>query len=405
MKLSLISFAVLGLASTSSAASIRSNKQSLRQEAPRITFETLADQYFAKALETYKTPAFVNLGISPEDMKNSIVQSILQVRNAPVTGADGGTPMEKFGVFNQANRESCSVTAMAAGMAMADPVRLAEAIASLYWTGTFPKAMSGMPNPCPYVLALNPSDDANGMQGAEFVWAVSVRDSRNQNIGGYNCDNVPSEYMITTHPTDGKTFLAVPDDEMWFCQHMYGKKCKQIQGSKACTSEKKCEDLLHDLVPAELAALKEWAVSGSNAAILFLGQQGTVTPYTGPYPGVKKVSETADLAQMLAQYYTPLSASDIKKQCKKGAMIALSQNVMQKGYCGDGTFGCQPPNAEPLDAMCATPGNGVCMSSHWVLLRDCDEKNGIANVWSWGAIFKTTFQNLAGMTTSIVAIP
>ena len=149
-------------------------------------------------------------------MKNSIINSIRQARNAPTT-LDGSTPTELLGIFNQANRESCSVTAMAAGMAMADPLRLAEAIASLYWTGTFPKTMNGMPNPCPYVLGLNPNDDPNGMQGAEFVWAVSVRDSRNQNIAGYKCDDVASEYMITTYPTGGKVFLAVPDDEMWFC--------------------------------------------------------------------------------------------------------------------------------------------------------------------------------------------
>ena len=116
-------------------------------------------------------------------------------------------------------------------MAMVDPTKLTEAIASLYWTGKFPAGMKGMPNPCPYVLALNPLDDLNGMQGAEFVWAVSLRDSRNQNVGYYKCDNVPSEYKITTHPTDGKVFLAVPDDEMWFCKNIYGvRKCGQIQG-------------------------------------------------------------------------------------------------------------------------------------------------------------------------------
>ena len=224
-------------------------------------------------------------------------------------------------------------------------------------------------------------------------------------MGDYQCDNIPTQYMISVEPAlqEGEVFFAVADDEVWFCEHLYGEKCVQFQGSNACTDEVKCRTLLHELGPAELAAMKRWVSSGDNPNILFGGQQGALSKYTGPYDSVKRASEIPNLAHYLKQYYTPVSETQIKEQCKNGAMIALDASVMESA-CGEGTYGCQI-NPNPQNPFCATTGQAPCMYNHWVLIRDCDDADGIVNVWSWGAIFKMSYANLAGITTAIVEIP
>lgn len=374
------------------------------------------NDYFAEAKKTYTNPAFVNLGLSVDQMKTSIIDSILQVTEAPTAKYDQSTqnvvlPQNKYTIFNQADRQSCSVTAMAAGMSASEPAKIAEIISSLYWTGKFPTSISGMPNPCPYVLALNPNDDTNCpncMEGAEFVMAVSFRDSRNQDLGHYTCSNVPEMYKVTAQSNQGKVFLAVPDDEIWFCKKLYGTDCKLIQGNPACSSDPACMTLLKDLLPIELSSLKTWAEDRQNAVILFGGQNGTLAAYTGTFDKVKTITEMPNLKTLLLEYYNPVTEADIQSQCDKGAFICLDDIPMQIPCAPvpstNQVFGCQQsPNTN--NPTCATLGQSPCLANHWVLIRDCDTTAGTVNVWSWGGIFRIPYKQLAGMTTSIVEIP
>jgi hypothetical protein len=369
----------------------------------------VTNDFLEHSKKTGGKPAFANLGINAEDMAKSIIMSILQVHQAPSMPGMNLTPWDvasAASVFNQADRQSCSVTALAAGMSVANPLELAKAITQLYWEGTFPAEWKGkgMPNPCPYILELNPNEDTNCpdcMQGAEFVWATSTRDSRNQDIGGYGCDNVADEFRVTVQPQDGKVFLAVPDDEVWWCNIMYGKTCKLDQGSKACTDNKVCSRLLDHLTPIELAALKAWAVAAPNQGILFGGQNGALTQYTGQFPNVKKVAEHPNLGKIIVEYYTPVPVEDIKAACntKHGAMIALDEHILQH-QCQDnsGMYGCNF-----VTAGCPVQGQSPCMSNHWVYLRDCD--GDTVNIWSWGAIFRMSLKTVAGITTTVIPIP
>eukprot|EP00928_Gymnodinium_smaydae_P000382 TRINITY_DN1014_c0_g1_i1.p1 TRINITY_DN1014_c0_g1~~TRINITY_DN1014_c0_g1_i1.p1 ORF type:complete len:477 (-),score=83.77 TRINITY_DN1014_c0_g1_i1:179-1609(-) len=360
-----------------------------------------------------KTPAYLNGG-QPQDFLCNSIKSVLNALYPPIM-----TPFTKDypnapAYFQQADRDSCSLAAMALAMSRHDPVKMIGHLCDLYFKGEINSVKNPI-KPRSYIFELKPSDDKKCpwcQVGPAFVWSTALRDARNQYILAADSDSQREALTPLSHLTlepipgagtqggSGASYFATAQDVNFWCQQFMpsGTECKWIQGG--CGDDDDCKNMLNDLLPESLVGLQ--------AAVLKHEE------YTGPSDRVKELlADPKVLEEKLLKYYQPLTPEDLKTN----APAILGINTLSKSGAnmlearGDWcTLESQPPGlsatAPTWLTFCETTCDGApCIADHYVVLLGCEEKDGkeICAIWTWGTQTWVLLETLASLTTTLVS--
>eukprot|EP00928_Gymnodinium_smaydae_P000385 TRINITY_DN1014_c0_g1_i4.p1 TRINITY_DN1014_c0_g1~~TRINITY_DN1014_c0_g1_i4.p1 ORF type:complete len:503 (-),score=80.27 TRINITY_DN1014_c0_g1_i4:176-1522(-) len=360
-----------------------------------------------------KTPAYVYGGKPQEYLCNSI-KSVLNALYPPIKTPFNNQP-EAPAFFQQADRDSCSLAAMALAMSRHDPVKMIGYLCDLYFTGEITSVENPI-KPRPYVFELNASSDKSCpwcQVGPVFVWSTALRDARNQYILATDSDSQREVLTPKSHLTlepipgtgtqggSGASYFATPQDVHFWCHQFMpsGTDCKWIQG--ACGDDDDCKNMLNNLLPESLVGLQ--------AAVL------THKEYTGPSDRVKELlADPKSLQEKLMKFYTPLTPEDLKAN----APAILGINTQSKSGVSmlENDDWCQLKSQIPgLSAtatsttwltFCETTCDGApCIADHYVVMHGCEEKDGmeICSIWTWGMEMWVPLNNLASLTTTLIS--
>lgn len=363
-----------------------------------------------------------------QEMMCSIVESVFNTVHAVGSLSGLAVGKEQKASFNtqiffqQADRDSCGNSAVAAVLAQSNPERMVSLLSTLYWQGTLTTDTGSLAKyqPRPYSLQLEQQKACRQQQttadnwcqnGATFIWTVATRDAWNVEIlttDRYNTLEVQKHSKISATFVHGAAsqggngasynsasglitgLLSMLDTES------ENKPVKVIQG--ACSTfataaeQQTCRDGLNGLLPSELTSLKSWFTNHFPAirAAIFLGPEqhpSEVPSYDGWSPNVR--AKVDDKMLWLKQYYTPVQTAEIQNVCKQQQKSHNSHPVILA--VNDQVVG--GPNGH-----CTS---GFCMANHWVVLETntCDD---MCTVWTWGYTQKIHCAELAKYTTTIV---
>jgi len=322
--------------------------------------------------------------------------------------------------FQQANRDSCGNSAVAAVLAQANPKLMVSRLSTLYWQGTLTTGMGAVAKyqPRPYSLQLDQQAACKQkgqnwcQKGATFIWTVATRDAWNVEIlstDRYHTPEVQKHSKISAAPVQGDgsqggsgasynsaTGLLTGLLSMLNTESE-NNPVKVVQGAcstlATATEQQTCRDGLNGLLPSELTSLKSWFTDHASAIIaaIFSPKQdpSKVPSYNGWSPNVRARVDD-DKMLWLKQYYTPVHTSEIQNVCKQQQKSHNSHPVMLA--VNDAVVGI------PNDLPCT---KGLCMANHWVVLEtsSCDDT---CTVWTWGYTKQIPCAELAEFTTTIV---
>jgi len=351
------------------------------------------------------TPAYTNLTLNTSGFMCAVVASIFHVRNAPVVAPpEVANPPSPPMFFQQADRASCSIAAMAAAVSSTHPELMVTYLTELYFTGAISSSPVPVPKVADYILNMNPLDDKSGVQddwlqrGPIFVWTTALRADRNANILDTYPKPLPEELkehaIIKVQPNQGDStqgssgdnYLGVVDDvEYWCKQLLPGGDCGTIEGN-CSTDDASCMNLLDDLLPAELAILKTWYMS--SAAL------GAPKKYEGWSVAVKNLTLQPDIMQNIQSYFTRLPEDKIPSN---GAVIQIASVILEKCWGEAHVAACLE---REVPYTCG-PSLPMCVPDHWVYAESCDDDN-LCRVWSWGTMYNVSKATLAMVTTDAV---
>eukprot|EP01013_Petalomonas_cantuscygni_P005008 TRINITY_DN1549_c0_g3_i1.p1 TRINITY_DN1549_c0_g3~~TRINITY_DN1549_c0_g3_i1.p1 ORF type:complete len:734 (+),score=91.88 TRINITY_DN1549_c0_g3_i1:99-2300(+) len=366
---------------------------SVRKQALWLELQDIVGDFFAQAEALGRVSPWTALsdsGVTPAEIQCSIVQSIYYAnyaqdfpdRSVAIALDSSGIPSVgslpdrdgQYGFFSQQNRDSCSLSAVAAAASIVIPHRLAIAISEIYWFGN--STHIDVASPRPYVYDLPLAKD--GVLGAERLWTFAVRDALTIQVLNERDPRPPqslySRAVIFAEPSttvngsvlpEGSSFFASTGDMKVMCREVLGAPCSWIIG--ACGDDEACNTFVDHFVPAELAALVVWFYA--NVASL---EGGSVPPYTGWSEEIAAFTQSADFGDVLPKWATGVGESVLLAACESRAFLLLSDEGMQAN-----------------SPTCSAP----CVGNHWTVLHGCTDapSRGAGkkdcHIWSWGRIF------------------